>query len=78
MNIRCACGNEVRLFVDDDESWIDRSWYNEERKAIECPKCGENTLPLPVELADEPVPAQGPVKVVIDVFRPIQLTRKRW
>lgn len=78
MIIRCACGNEVTLINDGDASWIDRSWYNEERRSIECPKCLENTLPLPVSLADEPVPKKGPVKVILDIYRPITLTRKRW
>lgn len=78
MNIRCACGNEVTLISDQEGYWMDRTWYSEKRKAIECPKCQENTLPLPVELANEEVPKEGPIKVNLDIFRSVTLTRKRW
>lgn len=77
MNIRCQCGNEVNVQFDDrDHAWLDRSWYSEERKSLECPKCKERTLPLPMELAE--APGEGPVRVKVDVFRTVNLTRKRF
>lgn len=77
MNIRCQCGNEVNVQFDDRElAWLDREWYNEERRAIECPKCKEATLPLPMELVE--APEEGPVRVRVDAFRTVRLTRKRF
>lgn len=76
MNMRCACGNEVQLINDNEGTWLDRTWYNEERNELECPKCKHKTLPLPVVLTDE-VTEVGPIKVRTDFFRSITLTRKR-
>lgn len=77
MNIRCQCGNEVHVQFDGrEDAWLDRSWYNEERQALECPKCKEKTLPLPMELLE--APAEGPVKVKVDIYRTVRLTRKRY
>ena len=77
MNIRCQCGNDVNVQFDDRElAWLDREWYNEERRAIECPKCKEATLPLPMELVE--APEEGPVRISVDAFRTVRLTRKRF
>jgi len=78
MNIRCACGNEVTLITDGEGNWIDRSWYSEERNTVECPRCKEKTLPLPIELDEENLPEEGPVRVLLDIYRSVNLTRKRW
>lgn len=76
MNIRCQCGNEVNIqFEDREHAWLDRSWYSEERGRLECPKCKEKTLPLPLELVE--APAEGPVKVKLDIYRTVTLTRVR-
>lgn len=76
MNIRCQCGNEVTLQTEKDHAWLDRAWYNEERNKLECPRCKEKTLPLPLELLD--AAEDGPVKVKVDAFRTVNLTRKRY
>lgn len=75
MNIRCQCGNEVTVLTDQHHAWLDRTWYNEERGLLECPKCKEKTLPLPLELLE--APEEGPIKVKVDMFRTVDLTRKR-
>lgn len=76
MNIRCQCGNEVTVSPESEIAWLDRAWYNAERGQLECPKCKEKTLPLPLELVE--APEDGPVKVKIDAFRTVNLTRKRF
>lgn len=76
MNIRCQCGNEVNIQYEGEHAWLDRSWYSDERGELECPKCKEKTLPLPLELVE--APADGPVKVRVDEFRTVKLTRTRF
>lgn len=76
MNVRCQCGNETNLLPDSEYAWLDRTWYNEERNQLECPKCKEKTLPLPMEVVE--VPEDGPVKVKVDIYRTVALTRKRY
>lgn len=76
MNIRCQCGNEVNIQPDAGHAWLDRAWYNAEREKLECPKCKEKTLPLPLELVE--TTDEGPVKVKVDMFRTVSLTRKRY
>lgn len=76
MIIRCACGNETTVVSEKDFSWLSREWYNEERDALECPKCKEKTEPLPLELID--ASGDGDVKVKLDIYRSVALTRKRF
>lgn len=76
MNIRCQCGNEVNIQPEGGHAWLDRAWYNDEREKLECPKCKEKTLPLPLELVE--AESDGPVKVKVDIYRTVSLTRKRF
>ncbi len=75
MQVRCQCGNELRMVAVRAKLYalLDKEWFLEESKEIQCPKCKSKLLP--VELAD--VEADGSVLVRIVPERPIVGGRRR-